>query len=40
MNTAVEVFPATRDLVDVANMYHLWVLPKSVQLPFTLKGAA
>lgn len=32
--TAVEVFPAQRDLVDQANIYHLWVLPGV--LPFGL----
>lgn len=36
--TAVEVFPAESELVDEANMYHLWVLPKGFKLPFTLKG--
>lgn len=34
--TAVEVFPAVSQLVDSANMYHLWVLPEGMQLPFTL----
>lgn len=34
--TAVEVYPATEDLVDVANMYHLWVLPAGFRLPFGL----
>lgn len=29
---AVEVYPPTRDTVNVANMRHLWVLP--YQLPF------
>lgn len=35
---AVEVFPADSQLVDEANMYHLWVLPKEMKLPFSLKG--
>lgn len=35
--TAIEVFPAESQLVDAANMYHLWVLPEKMQLPFTLK---
>lgn len=35
--TAVEVFPATEKLVDAANMYHFWVLPKEMELPFGLK---
>lgn len=34
--TAVEVFPAARDLVDEANMYHLWILPEGFALPFTI----
>lgn len=33
---AVEVFPAESDLVDVANMYHIWVLPIRIRLPFGL----
>ena len=35
--TAVEVFPAETDLVDAANIYHLWVLPENFTLPFSLK---
>jgi hypothetical protein len=34
--TAVEVFPAEDDLVDQANLYHLWVLPEGFKLPFGL----
>jgi hypothetical protein len=33
---AVEVYPARADLVDDANMYHLWVLPEGYELPFGL----
>ncbi len=33
---AVEVFPPRDELVDEANMYHLWVLPEGTRLPFTL----
>lgn len=33
---AVEVYPARADLVDDANMYHLWVLPAGFTLPFGL----
>lgn len=33
---AVEVFPADDDLVDEANMYHLWVLPLQYKFPFNL----
>ncbi|MEI9693262.1 DUF7694 domain-containing protein [Atlantibacter hermannii] len=29
---AVEIFPAERDVVNVANMRHLWILPEP--LPF------
>jgi hypothetical protein len=36
--TAVEVFPTTADLVDEANMYHIWVLPDGMKLPFGLKN--
>ncbi|MGF6358053.1 hypothetical protein ABIE27_006018 [Paenibacillus sp. 4624] len=35
--TAIEVFPASADLVDETNMYHLWVLPAGMELPFTIK---
>ncbi|MFD1884016.1 DUF7694 domain-containing protein [Paenibacillus wenxiniae] len=35
--TAIEVFPDTRELVDEANMYHLWLLPYDFELPFTIK---
>lgn len=34
--TAVEVYPPRAEIVDDADMYHLWVLPHS--LNFTLKG--
>ncbi len=33
---AVEVYPAESDLVDDANMYHLWVMPEDFALPFGL----
>ena len=32
--TAIEVFPDKKSLVDVCDVYHLWVLPKGFQLPF------
>lgn len=35
--TGVEVYPADSELVDVANMYHIWILPAGFNLPFTLK---
>jgi len=31
---AIEVFPAKKNLVDVCDVYHLWVLPKDMTLPF------
>lgn len=31
---AIEVFPSKKNLVDVCNVYHLWVLPKDFTLPF------
>lgn len=31
---AVEVFPPTDRLVDVADVYHLWVFDKKYRLPF------
>jgi hypothetical protein len=34
---AVEVYPAESALVDDANMYHLWVLPEGMALPFGLR---
>lgn len=33
---AIEVFPAESQMVDGANMYHLWVLPPGTALPFGL----
>lgn len=35
--TAIEVFPTEEDLVDAANMYHLWIFKKGFKLPFGLK---
>ncbi len=34
---AVEVFPAQSQLIDQADVYHLWVLPDGMQLPFSLQ---
>ena len=31
---AIEVYPKTRNLVDVMDVYHLWVFPKEFDLPF------
>lgn len=33
---AVEVFPRTGDLVDAANMFHLWVFPAGYRFDFGL----
>lgn len=32
--TAIEVFPSAKNLVDVCDIYHLWVLPEDFRLPF------
>ena len=32
--TAIEVFPAVDRLVDVLDIYHLWVFDKNFRLPF------
>lgn len=32
--TAIEVFPTAKNLVDVCDVYHLWVLPKDFKIPF------
>ena len=34
---AIEVFPKQTNLVDAANMYHLWILPEEFELPFNLR---
>lgn len=34
---AVEVFPKESELVDEANMYHIWILPDKTILPFGLR---
>ncbi len=31
---AIEVFPEDKHLVDVCDVYHLWVLPKDFKMPF------
>ncbi|MGG5368386.1 DUF7694 domain-containing protein [Enterococcus sp. DIV0240a] len=33
---AIEFFPRESELIDEANMYHLWVFPPGEQLPFGL----
>lgn len=32
--TAIEVFPSEKNLVDVCDVYHLWVLPEKFVIPF------
>lgn len=34
---AIEVFPPESELVDQADVFHLWVLPDGFQLPFGLE---
>lgn len=36
--TAVEVYPPQSEIVDGADMFHLWVMPSA--LPFSLYGAS
>jgi hypothetical protein len=35
---AVEMFPAHSEVVDLANMRHLFVLSEGSRLPFTIRG--
>ncbi|MCC6776693.1 MAG: hypothetical protein IT537_08665 [Hyphomicrobiales bacterium] len=35
---AIEVFPRTADLIDAADMYHLWVFPPGFRFDFGLQG--
>jgi hypothetical protein len=37
--TAVQVYPKESQLVDEANMAHLWVYPENYNLPFRLLGS-
>lgn len=32
----MEVYPGEGDLVNLADMYHLWVMPEGFALPFGL----
>lgn len=34
--TAIEVFPRSEDLIDAANVYHLWVFPPGFRFDFGL----
>lgn len=31
---AIEVFPKQKNLIDVCDVYHLWVFDKKVEMPF------
>ena len=33
-STAIEVFPDKKHLVDICDVYHIWILPKDFVLPF------
>jgi len=35
---AIEIFPPEDELIDAANEYHLWVLPKGQWSPLGMKG--
>ncbi|HBL8902008.1 TPA: hypothetical protein LTW63_004002 [Enterobacter hormaechei] len=35
---AVEIFPAQKDLVNVANMRHLWIVPESIPFAWRKDG--
>lgn len=35
-HTGVEVYPPKEEIIDDADMYHLWVLPTDIALPFSL----
>ena len=32
--TAIEVFPKDKNLVDVVDVYHLWIFSKDFEMPF------
>lgn len=36
--TAIEIFPPEAEVMDQANMRHLFVLPEGVAAPFTIHG--
>lgn len=35
---AVEIYPAQKDLVNVANMRHLWIVPESIPFAWRKDG--
>lgn len=39
-NEAVEIYPPEKDVVNVANMRHLWVLPASLGFSWKKNGEA
>ena len=36
----VEVFPPVEELIDQANIAHIWVMPEGFVLPFSLKAGS
>jgi hypothetical protein len=36
----VEVFPPEEELIDQANIAHVWVMPEGFALPFSLKAGS
>lgn len=34
--TAIEVFPSQANLIDAANVHHVWILPPGFEIPFGL----
>lgn len=37
--TAIEVYPPSHEVVDEANMRHLWIVPYDVPMPSLLRRA-
>lgn len=35
-SVAIEVYPSSKNLVDVCDVYHLWILPEKYKLPFRI----
>lgn len=35
---AIEIYPPDKDVVNVANMRHLWILPDDLKLPFAWRA--
>lgn len=38
--TGVEIYPPAKQVIDGADMYHLWILPPALQLPYSLFAGA